>query len=403
MATPRGTAERKRDASWKSAWQYGVFIALSRILVALILIKLTVNIIPNGPFGGGTSLLDRFAHWDSGWLIKIAEHGYRGEKSSAFYPGMPLLMLGLSKVSLGLLSIQNSGIAIAWLSFLGSSVLLFQIVSTRFGREAAVFSTVLFAFWTGSVFFVSDYAEPLVVLLTLVSAFFVQGRRWWMACVMASLASFVAPVGALFGIAVVVTAYIEEKNLIRSMMYLLLSETGALAYAVFLWIKFNNPFENLASQKLWYRHLVFPFSYLIRNTLLVVSNHVRLSLGPLPPGNGNLVTAWAIDDISGIVALAVLIGIVVIFVRERGRIGIPLDWFMFFVLSVVLLNSSAILFGSTPSSEAVARLVGSVFPLYPFTYLVLRRVKVLLIPLAVTIATLGLIGQLLFSLNYWFT
>ena len=253
------------------------------------------------------------------------------------------------------------------------------------------------------MFFVSVYAEPVVVLLTLVAALFVQNRRFWMASVIVALASVVAPVGAVFGIAIFVAAYVEKKNLIRSIIYLIVSETGALAYAVFLWIKFNNPFENLASQKLWYRHLVFPFSYLIRNTVLLISKPVRLSLGPLPPGNGNLVTTWAIDDISGIVALAVLIGIIFIFVRKREEIGIPLDWFTFFVLSLLLINSSAISFGSTPSSEAVARLVGSVFPLYPFAYLVLRRIKFLLIPLAVTIATLGLIGQLLFSLNYWFT
>jgi hypothetical protein len=400
---PLDTADIHKDASWKAAWQYGIFIALSRVLVALILIKLTANIIPNGPFGGGTTLLERFAHWDSGWLIKIAGHGYRSMKSSAFYPGMPLLMLAMSKVSFGLLSFQNAGIVLAWVCFLGSSVVLFQIVNSRFGFESAIFSTVLFAFWSGSVFFVSVYAEPVVVLLTLVAALFVQNRRFWMASVIAALASVVAPVGAVFGIAIFVAAYVEKKNLIRSIIYLIVSETGALAYAVFLWIKFNNPFENLASQKLWYRHLVFPFSYLIRNTVLLISKPVRLSLGPLPPGNGNLVTTWAIDDISGIVALAVLIGIIFIFVRKREEIGIPLDWFTFFVLSLLLINSSAISFGSTPSSEAVARLVGSVFPLYPFAYLVLRRIKFLLIPLAVTIATLGLIGQLLFSLNYWFT
>lgn len=369
----------------------------------MILIKLTANIFPNGPFGGGTSLVDRFAHWDSGWLIKIADHGYRTARSSPFYPGMPLLMLILSKVSFGLLSTQSAGIAIAWVAFIGSSVILFHIVDCSFGRDSAVFSTVLFAFWSGSVFFVSAYAESLVVLLTLAAALFVQNRRFWMACIMASLASVVAPVGAVFGLAIVVVALIEKESPLRSAIYLILSETGALAYAIFLWIRFNSPLENLASQKLWYRHLVFPFSYLLRNTFLLISKPIRLSLGPLPPGNGNLVTTWAIDDLSGIAALAVLIGIVFIFIRKREQINIPLDWLVFFVLSLLLIDSSAISFGSTPSSEAVARLLGSVFPLYPFTYLVLKRAKFLLIPVVAIIASLALVGQLLFSLNYWFT
>lgn len=52
---------------------------------------MTQGTIAPGPFVSAfPGSLSEFEHWDSGWLIGIAQHGYSTAQATAFYPGYPL-------------------------------------------------------------------------------------------------------------------------------------------------------------------------------------------------------------------------------------------------------------------------------------------------------------------------
>jgi hypothetical protein len=91
-------------------------------------------------------------------------------------------------------------------------------------------------------------------------------------------------------------------------------------------------------------------------------------------------------------------------IRERSLLGIPLEWVIFAVVSTIVINSTVITtFGTFVSTEALARLLGEVFAIYPIGYVVLKRLWILAGPIAIGLFSLCIMGQLLIVLNFWFT
>src|SRR5439155_15771464 len=68
-------------------------------IVALLWTPLHSNIAHFPADGPHLSLIfNTFAQWDSGWFIRIANHGYDVKQSSAFFPLYPLVVRGVAEV-----------------------------------------------------------------------------------------------------------------------------------------------------------------------------------------------------------------------------------------------------------------------------------------------------------------
>ncbi len=394
-----------RLGSWTSSLGYGLSFALTRILASFAIVLTTSQTLASGPFTRlSLGWLGNFEHWDSGWLAGIAQSGYTSAQATAFYPGFPIMMRALSSLSGGKIGLLSAGVIIAWGSFALATVLLFKLVEEVFDRRAAIVSLVLLTGAPGSLFLVSAYSESTTLVLTVASSLLLQRKRFYLAAIFAGAAAAVSPIGAIFALAVFAFALRSRLGLIRSIVLGVISEAGALCYALYLWFRFGNPLENLSVETLWQRHAVLPFSALLRNITFLLTRRVNFAPLPLSPSNKNMLAVWVIDDFAGVVALGVLICLVVKLVRNRGLGGLPIDWVVFFVASLLAVSSSDItVIHNIPSTEAVARLTDSVFAMFPIAYIVTRRFGVLLVPIIGIGAALAVTAQALAILNYWIT
>jgi hypothetical protein len=120
------------------------------------------------------SAVDVWARWDSGWYLRIAEHGYSWPSSTpAFFPLYPLLVAGGGWLLLG--HDVLAGVVISLAAGTAAFALLYRLTVDRLG-EAAGWRTVLFlAVAPTSLFFGAVYSESLFLLLAVLS--FVLAER----------------------------------------------------------------------------------------------------------------------------------------------------------------------------------------------------------------------------------
>src|SRR5262249_53384011 len=80
---------------------------------------------------------DVWARWDSGWSLRIAEHGYGAgwHADTAFYPLYPLAVSGLGRVFGG--HYVLAGVLISLAASLGAFFLLHRLAEERLGADGA--------------------------------------------------------------------------------------------------------------------------------------------------------------------------------------------------------------------------------------------------------------------------
>ena len=262
----------------------------------------------------------------------------------------------------------------------------------------------MFCLSPGSLFFLNAYTESATTLTTIAASLLLRRKKYFLAAVVAGIASCVSPVGALFGVALFVAVLYNKLGIVKAIALGIVSEIGALSYALFLYIRFHNPLQNIAAESYWQRHTVFPFSAIWRNILFLFTRKVTFAPVPLPQSNHNMFTVWIIDDFVGVVALVVLGVVALKLLRKKLPQNMPVDWLVFFALSAVLINSSDItVIYNIPSTEAVARLLGSVFPFYPLAYIAFHRLKIIFPILLSVGAALAVIAQIFEILDFWMT
>ncbi len=395
----------KGKSSLIKAVIFGITVGITRILVAFLMDFMSKSTLTSGPFVAiYRGNLKIFEHWDSGWFIQIAQHGYFSIQSTAFYPGYPLL-IRLAHVLVGAnTSINTVAVLVDWSAFIASIIALYIATSLVTSEIGGAVVAVFYAFAPASVFSVSAYSESTTVLLCALSAILIVKKHPFAGAAIAGLASLTGSVGAVFGLSISLGYLLRERKFFRAVLIGLLSETGSFLYAGYLWSRFNNPLENLVAQKNWFRHAVVPFTGLYANIVNIVTGRIHFSVLPLPATNKNMVTAWVIDDLTALIVVFIVIAYLFFAIRERSLLGIPLEWVIFAVVSTIVINSTVITtFGTFVSTEALARLLGEVFAIYPIGYVVLKRLWILAGPIAIGLFSLCIMGQLLIVLNFWFT
>jgi hypothetical protein len=211
-------------------------------------------------------LQTELANWDGLWYRAVANHGYPSHVSYhqtnlGFFPLYPIAIYLVSPI-IQLVTAHNqiwastfAGVLISGVGGLIATVFVHRLAEGWWDRATARRATVLFVFFCGSVVFSMVYSEGLLLPLAAVCIWALERRRWMLAGVMAGLGTAVQPVGLVLGVVCGVCALRElwqhgprSREFGMSLLAAVMSATGAVAFAAFLWAWTGSPFANLIAQ-----------------------------------------------------------------------------------------------------------------------------------------------------------
>jgi Gpi18-like mannosyltransferase len=372
------------DGAWSTAlWAtYGSrLIVWIPAMVALALFPPSQALIngfdPSGvthPFHSAVlnRLLAPAGRYDTTWYIGIAQHGYTSYESHAFFPLYPLLIKVVDSVVNQPLIV---GLVISMACFTGSLVLLYRLVLLDFSPRVAQLSVWLMALFPMSLYFSAVYTESIFMLLSIWSIYAARKERWWLAGLMAALASATRSDGFVLIIPIVWIYlwgprpgapradidWLNPLGLIKrarpSILWLALAPVGLVAYLVYCaasgWM-FTEPFHAAATY--WGRSFKGPFSEIViairhffgHDLGAVISNthvHVFYVGDPLN---------WTWSNVLDVLFLIPLVTALVFCWRRCPRV--------YFVYSLLIIAASA----SNPSPlEPMMSFMRYVMPAFP--------------------------------------
>jgi hypothetical protein len=190
----------------------------------------------------GNVLAAPAVRWDSIHYLAIAQHGYAGASSTAFFPLYPMLVRVLGG-AMG--SDPAAGVAISLAALAGGLVLLHRLTTLELGRAAADVTVLLVAFAPLSLFFSAVYTESLFLALSVGSIYAARRGRWKLACGLGGLAAATRVTGVGLAIPLAIMHIKERRGVDRGAGWLLAVPGGLAAYLGYLAIKgygFLSPF-----------------------------------------------------------------------------------------------------------------------------------------------------------------
>jgi Mannosyltransferase (PIG-V) len=204
-------------------------------------------------------LLDGWARWDAAHYVAIARLGYGADNPSphggvGFFPLYPLAMRGAVQVVRAAPTEANlafAGIVISNVCFLGAVALLARLGAARFGERVGIEAALLLCVMPFGFFMNAAYSESLFLLLVLLALTFADSERWWLAGMMAGLASGTRLVGLALAPALLLAGYRRGARLSDLVATGALSVFGAVAYFVYCAWRFDDPFAYFDAQSEW--------------------------------------------------------------------------------------------------------------------------------------------------------
>jgi hypothetical protein len=162
-------------------------------IVALLWTPLHANIAHFPADGPHISLIfNTFAQWDSGWFIRIADHGYDVKQSSAFFPLYPLVVRAVAEV---IRSTVIAGVIVSLAAAGVAAIAIFRIAK-RFVSEAVAGDSVLFlALFPLAFVFTAVYSDALFLALAAWSFLAALRRQVFLASLLGGLAVLTRPMG----------------------------------------------------------------------------------------------------------------------------------------------------------------------------------------------------------------
>lgn len=262
-APPRHSGPRPRRLSPRDKWFPVVAFAVvagAVVAVSVVAHSLLPLMHPFHRHLQGTRWVDAFGWWDGWWYVGIAREGYEffrpGRQSPvAFFPAYPLGMRYLGSfvggpLVAGFLLTVASGLAIA--------VLFHRWCVAKLGTAKARLALLLLLLYPFAFYLMGAvYADALFVAASLAAFLALENDRPVLAGLAGVVATASRPVGAALVLGLWVLA-MERKGLFARLgrrevaarlrtadAALLLAPFGLVAYCLFLWARFDQPFAFL--------------------------------------------------------------------------------------------------------------------------------------------------------------
>jgi hypothetical protein len=204
------------------------------------------------------ALAPEFFRFDGQWYLRLAEHGYptrplHAKSTLGFMPLYPAVIRGLAVVPGS--SVPRAALIVSLAGGLAAALLVQRLAAGWWGEQAARRATVVFCLFPGSIVFSMAYSEGLAIPLALGCLLALGSRRWWLAGLLAGLATAAEPV-ALVLVAVCLAAAGRELHdrgwrdpvARRSLAAPLLAPLGIGAFGVFLWAWTGTPLAAIVAQ-----------------------------------------------------------------------------------------------------------------------------------------------------------
>lgn len=234
---------------------------------------------------GNSTVVQLLTQWDSGWYLRIVEHGYTGtpepsgplagQANWAFFPLYPLSVALVARTT-GVAA-RHAGIVLSNIYLVGAIYFAIRYMAHTRDHDTPHVIGYLLAFAPYTFYFSTMYAESLYVFLLAAGFYFVSRQRWIRAGIAGGLASATRPLGVLF-VLVLLTTYLQEyadrELTLREMAVgLLRDEDRILAvglvplgiglYMWFLYVHIGDPLAFVHVQTAWNRHFTGPIAVLV--------------------------------------------------------------------------------------------------------------------------------------------
>jgi 4-amino-4-deoxy-L-arabinose transferase-like glycosyltransferase len=284
---------------------------------------------------GHHDFLHELSNWDGLWYRELANHGYPDHVSYAqttlgFFPLFPLaiwLVEPIIMVLTGQDSTWASSLAGLMISELGGAVttyFAYRLATGWWGRETARKATALLIIFPGTVVFSMVYSEGLMMPLAAACIYALERRRWWLAGILAGVATATQPTGlALVGVCAL-SALLEWRRqgwdfstLRRVIVAPALSVVGVGAFAIYLWFWTGSPLASYEAQHHGWSEKTDPLA--IINLTATLFREISFDHFNRPTINLNLIV--------GLIGAFLLVWMLVLIRRERHRVSVEaLAW-----------------------------------------------------------------------------
>jgi hypothetical protein len=208
-----------------------------------------------GAYDARTDLLfGTFQHWDAGWYLRIAEHGYDVEQTTPFFPVFPLAVRGLGAV------VGSNAVAGVLISLAGAAVaavLVARIARPVVGAAAAGDAVLYLALCPVAFVFTAVFSEGLFLALAA-GAFLAASRdRALLAGTLAAVAidTRLAAVALVPPLLYLLRPRDRSRRELARPLPLLLMPVALGAYMLYLDDRFGSPLAfQRAQSAFWLRH-----------------------------------------------------------------------------------------------------------------------------------------------------
>ncbi|HVM58266.1 MAG TPA: mannosyltransferase family protein [Gaiellaceae bacterium] len=191
---------------------------------------------------------------DAAWFVSIAEHGYAGNGSAAFYPLYPL-SVGLVGRAFGGLYV-TAGVVVSLAACLGAFVLLHRLALPRLGADGARRTVLYLALFPMALYLQAVYCESLYLLCCLGAFTLAERRRWLPAGSVTGLAMLTRVAGVALLPALAVMAWRSPERQ-RALASLAVAPLIWALYPLWLQLELHAPRAEFAAQAAWGRHLSY--------------------------------------------------------------------------------------------------------------------------------------------------
>ncbi|HYD35455.1 MAG TPA: mannosyltransferase family protein [Vitreimonas sp.] len=332
-----------------------------------------------------------WANFDGVHYLTIAEKGYIGTGLiQAFFPGFPLTMMGANFL-LG--NTLVTGLLLANFSTLLLMMVWYGFVSEVYDQQTAKISLLILFLFPTAFFFGAVYSEALFLALIIGSFWAARRRQWWLAGILAAVASATRVVGVGLVPALLLELYLqltEQKSpkqtwqkLARqawpAVVWIAIGTVGLLAYMWFLYGEFRDA--------LYFLHVQSEFGGGRQESLVlypqVVWRYIKILL-TYRPFNLNYL-AYVQEFVAGTVGLLTL---VMSYRQVRWS-------YLLFALGAFIVPTLTGTFSSMPRYILVC------FPLFIWLTLQLQNKRWLLSLYLVGSIVLLFVNLILFIQGYW--
>jgi hypothetical protein len=280
---PGGATVAASDARTATGWLVRraavVYLAIAVVLTAIGALALRLpDAHPTVDFDGST-IVGGWCRFDCGWYVDIADHGYsyvRGEQSSvAFFPGYPLVARAVSG------AIDNTPLAlivVTWVAGLAAMMLFAHWCARRLGRTAAVLAVACFALYPYAWYrYGAGYADALFLACAIGAFVLLEHDQPLLAGLAGAAAGATRPIGVAVAVGLLaraierrgglpmrqgsgartiagrlgIPARLDVRVLRPRDLGVLLAPAGLVAWSVWLWSRFDDPFLYSTVQEAW--------------------------------------------------------------------------------------------------------------------------------------------------------